>query len=177
MKIVTDDRVYIQKKDIMELRCRNSEFARRGILFKIMEEKMEPLIISDDCSDEFMYFKSDELIEYFKDIDWLLDYNDVKDKSVEDLKKDIEDTKIEMKNTSLEFDKIYLSEDENLILTRNEILRSLDDTLDGLVYKITTLDDLIKYKLGKIVIPFPDELGIKKSNKKSLFKSLFSKNN
>lgn len=78
MKIITDDAVYVQKNDIAYLNQTDLAIPA-SIFMKIFGNDI--VIIDDNNRYEFVKFDTPEEIEYFRNIDWMIDYNEVKDLS------------------------------------------------------------------------------------------------
>ena len=82
MKIITDDAAYVQKNDFAYLN--HSELPIPASIFlKVCESGV--FIVCDENRYDFIKFSEPHEIEFFKDIDWIIDYNDVKDLSLEDI--------------------------------------------------------------------------------------------
>ena len=76
MKIITDNAAYVQKNDLMYLN--SSSLAIPGSIYmKVFGWGIT--VINDRNRYEFVKFEEDSEIEFFKDIDWMIDYNEVKD--------------------------------------------------------------------------------------------------
>lgn len=82
MKIITDNAVYVQKFDMT---CLNQ--LGRAIppsIFMKVSEGTGIVIIDHRNWNEFVKFDAPEEIEFFKSIDWIIDFNEVKDLSEEE---------------------------------------------------------------------------------------------
>ena len=78
MKIVTDKAVYIQKNDIIRL-SQSYLNIPESVFLQIYATGV---IIADDKDKyEFIKIEGDKEIDFFKSIDWIIDYNEVKDLS------------------------------------------------------------------------------------------------
>ena len=73
MKIITDNAVYVQKNDIAYLNQTDLAIPA-SIFMKIFGND----IVDDNNRYEFIKFDTPEEIEYFRNIDWMIDYNEVK---------------------------------------------------------------------------------------------------
>lgn len=81
MKIITNNKIYVQKKDLAHLleivaltniMCPNS----------IMNNIFNPtLIMNRDEELDFVMYEGDEIISFFKELDYIVDYNEIKDLS------------------------------------------------------------------------------------------------
>lgn len=81
MKIITDNAVYVQKNDIAFLNQTDLAIPA-SIFMKVFGSGI--VIIDDSNRYEFVEFEAPEEIEFFKGIDWMIDYNEVKDLSEEE---------------------------------------------------------------------------------------------
>ena len=78
MKIITDSVAYVQKNDIAFL-TQTDRAIPASIFMKVFGNGI--VIIDDSNRYEFVEFEAPEEIEFFKSIDWMIDYNEVKDLS------------------------------------------------------------------------------------------------
>ena len=84
MKIVTDNAVYIQNKDIIYLSRINVPVP--SSLFKQIYN--DDIVIIDDLNGNgFVKLDKDSEIQFFKSLDWIVDYQKVKDLNIDDFKK------------------------------------------------------------------------------------------
>lgn len=79
MKIVTYNAVYVQKNDLVYLNyvCKTDLIS----IPKKIENDIE--LIDSDNGFEFVKFREKSEIEYFKGLDWIIDYNEIKGLSIE----------------------------------------------------------------------------------------------
>lgn len=82
MKIITEDGAYVQKHDLAQLQ--RSDMPIPATVFNKMFER-GIFIVGDHNRFDFIKFVNPDDIEYFKNIDWMVDYYDVKDLSDEDI--------------------------------------------------------------------------------------------
>ena len=75
MKIITDNAAYVQLNDIAFLANSDKEMPA-SILMKVA---YEPIIINNKNRFQFVKFENQTEIDFFKSLDWLLDYNFLKD--------------------------------------------------------------------------------------------------
>lgn len=80
MKIITDNAVYVEKNDIAFLATTNSEIPK-SIFMKIFKNGS---FCYNNNKWSFLKFEGKESIEYFKQLDWIIDYNDVRNLSEEE---------------------------------------------------------------------------------------------
>ena len=82
MKIITDDSVYVQKDDITYLDQTDLPIPE-SIFMKVFGNGI--VIIDDSNRYEFVKFDAPEEIEFFKGLSWMINYNEVKDLSKEEI--------------------------------------------------------------------------------------------
>lgn len=82
MKIITDNAVYVQKNDFIYLNSSNLAIPA-SIFDKVFGYGVT--IIDDRNRYEFIEFNAPEEIEFFKNIDWIIDYNEIKDLNEEEM--------------------------------------------------------------------------------------------
>ena len=153
MKVFKDDAVYVQIYDLGFL-------FNHGIKmpFSVFEKSFKD---SSDISVnkyKFKKFKDDESIRFFSQLDWILDYDNLKNLSKEDL------TKLGKKiSDSVDEKTTYYSK-----LTEEEKItnKSVIQECDLLMFQLHTIIDYEMYLKGELEIPFLDELNeeSKKSN-------------
>lgn len=73
MKIITNDAVYVQKSDVFFLKNANLSIPA-SVSNKIFSNET-----STNGSCDFIKFVDSSAIEYFKKLDWVVDYNQIKD--------------------------------------------------------------------------------------------------
>ena len=79
MKIINSDCVYVQKNDIAILPSLSSVEIPASIFVKAFDNGL--VVIDDSNKFEFVKFEKEDEIEFFKSMDWILDYNIVKNLS------------------------------------------------------------------------------------------------
>lgn len=149
MKITRNDKVYVQINDIMLL---SRYLTRLPVWFLDEITRGGAFTCSDYNRFEFMTFTSPEAIEFFKGIDCLLDFDEVKDMSLSELIEtqkrliDEHDAKAGEYNA--------LSHDERITKSglREEII------LSGI--KVYSLEDFIAYRRKKLSMTFPSDVEV-----------------
>ena len=82
MKIITDNAVYVQKNDIAYLN--SADFAIPiSVFMKVFGKGIT--IIDDSNRYDFVKFEDESDREFFKGLDWIIDYNEVKNLSEEQI--------------------------------------------------------------------------------------------
>jgi len=155
MKIITDNSVYVQRKDLKFLNTNICIKMPETIICKIFEDSFKSIKSDED----FIKFEDDFDMEFLKDIDWIINYNDVKDLTEEELI-ELGEKVTEQKN---ELSNKFYSMDINGRLKNFDIITRCD----LLKYKMQSLADVIFYKRGKLDIKLPEEVntGVKEKIK------------
>ena len=84
MKIITNNSVYVQKNDIAYLYMSNLPISS-SIFMKFFGNGAT--IVNDRNRYDFVKFNQQSEIEYFKGLDWMIGYNEVKDLSEHEIVK------------------------------------------------------------------------------------------
>lgn len=104
------EKVYVQLGDIMELIQTNNTIPV-SIVDKIFGK--EKLIVADEKKDEFVEFNDTEEIEFFKSIEWILDYKKYKNLTQEELKFLFEENIEESNNIIIKYNQLSYEEKIN----------------------------------------------------------------
>lgn len=157
MKIITEGRAYVQNNDIINL-SKTDERIPASIISSIFYE------IDDTNRYEFVCFENPADIEFFSNLEWLIDYNEIKDLSESEIcslwKKNVEDHK----KCSSKYEEM---DDE----TKKKCV-GLVFLCKKLQFKVEGLEDMLYFKKGKIDINLPEgiERPIIIDNKKGIRK-------
>ncbi len=169
MKIITDNAIYVQKNDMVYLNQLDLAIPT-SIFMKVFGSGV--VIIDDSNRYEFVKFDAPEEIEFIKGIDWMIDFNKVKDLSEEEM--------ITLGRS--------IAEERNRVahklnsMTQEEIKENMNmvSQYKLLDFKMYSLRDVLWFKQGKIKIELPEgvtlptyfkqEKGIKK-----IIKTMFNK--
>lgn len=151
MKIITSEAIYIQKKDLFFLNQTNLSIPSSISLNAFY---YETTIIDDDDIYEFIKFEEEIEIDFLKKIDWIVDYNNLKDLEEYQIIKLIEDVGKEKNN-------IFKKYNNNIIKNKDLLLR-----YEQLEFKITTLIEILWLKQGHIKLNFPEEIYFIENSKK-----------
>ncbi len=169
MKIITNNVAYVQKNDIV---CLNQTdlVIPASIFMKVFGNGI--VIIDDSNRYEFVEFDASEEIEFFKGIDWMIDYNEVKDLSEEETIALGQSIAEEKNNIAQRFNSMTPEERK-----KNMNMVSQCELLD---FKMYSLRDVLWFKQGHIKMELPEgvdlpagfeqEKGIRK-----LIKTIFNK--
>ncbi len=145
MKIITENAVYVQKNDITYLNHTDLPIPA-SIFMKIFGNGI--VIINDSNRYEFEKFEDDSEIEFFKGLDWIVDYNSVKDLSDDEII-EIGQNIAQVKNQIAEQFNL-MSEDE-----RKENL-GLVTQCELLDFKMYSLRDILWFKQGHLPMTLPE---------------------
>ena len=94
MKVITEDAVFVQMNDIVFLNSTDLPIPA-SIVMEVFGKGIT--IVNDSNRYDFVKFEESTQIDFFKDLDWIVDYWALKDKSEEQIKKEI-DQVIEERN-------------------------------------------------------------------------------
>ena len=160
MKIITENAVYVQKNDIAYLHHTDLPIPA-SIFMKVFGNGI--VIINDDNRYEFEKFEDPSEIEFFNGLDWIIDYNSVKDLSDDEI--------IEM-GQRIAKAKNQIAEQFNS-MSKDERKKNLGmvTQCELLDFKMYSLRDILWFKQGHLKMTLPDkEKGIQK-----LMRSFFPK--
>lgn len=191
MKILKDNKIYVQKNDMAYLNSSGLSIPA-SIFLKVFGHGIN--IIDNSNRYEFIEFTDPKEIEFFQGQDWIVDYDAVKDLTEEEILQLGQAVAAEKKRRADEFNakpKKY----------RQENYESVIAGLDLLDFKMYSLRDIIMFKKGELDFPLPvgverpsqsiidvegevvkedsqvEELPSPSNEKKSFFKSIFRRRN
>lgn len=149
MKIVKKDKVYVQRNDLMLL---SRHLRRLPTWFFDKITQNGPFLCLDCNRFEFMTFTSPEAIEFFKGIDCLLDFDEVKDMSLAELDEAQDRLMNEYNAKAVEYNALAHEERVEKSDLREEII------LSGI--KVYSLEDFIAYRRKKLNMTFPSDVEV-----------------
>ena len=163
MKVITNNTAFVQKNDIAYLIQSDLEIPT-SIFMKVFDRDV--IIINNRNRYDFVEFDAPEEIEFFKGIDWMIDYNEVKDLSEEGIIKLGQSIVKEKNRIAQKFNFMEINERK-----RNMGMVTQCELLD---FKMYSLRVFLWLKQGHIKMKLPasvkTETGIKK-----LVKTMFNK--
>ncbi len=171
MKIITDNAVYVQKEDISYLF--HAELTMpESLCIKAFGNCLT--IYDDNDRYEFIKFEAPREIEFFKGIDWIIDYNEVKDLSEEEIIAVAQSILEEKNNIAQIFNSMTSKEKQE-----NMNMVSQCEFLD---FKMDSLRNVLWFKQGHIKMQLPEDgdcpAGFKQEKGiRKLIKTLFNKSN
>lgn len=164
MKIITNTAVYVQKIDLEFLKYRLHSLPQT-ISSKIFENNK--LDVDDFDKYDFFKFEDKNDIEFFKGIDWLIDYNSIKDLPTEEITKSGRDCVEKREQITKKLYGRASAEEYDELLLQYVLINN----------KIKSLNDIIDFKLGLLKIKLPDGIDypeeiVQKKGIKKLIKSI-----
>lgn len=165
MKIITNNAVYVQKKDILYLLKNNLPLPKQ--LFK---NEKSIFIIDDANKYDFVKFENPNIINFFRNLDWIIDYNSVKDLSYFKILELGENINQKRNQLTMQFNSLS-KEDRKSHLDIMDECKLLD-------FKIEGLRDFLWFKQGYLQMNLPENNDYSQKPKKSikqLIKKLFIK--
>ena len=147
MKIITKNAIYVQKNDIAYLNHTDLPVPA-SIFMKIYGNGI--VIIDDSNRYEFEKFESASEIEFFKELDWIVDYNSVKDLSDDEIIKMGQSIAQTKNQIAKQFNS--MSEDER---KKNLKMITQCELLD---FKMYSLRDILWFKQGHLKMTLPEDV-------------------
>ena len=145
MVIFTENAVYVQKNDIGYLNNYENDIPA-SIFMQVFGNGI--VIINDSNRYEFEKFDKAHEIEFIKSLDWMVDYNSVKDLSDEEIIKMGQD--IFEKRNKIAHEFLAMSEEERNKHTDMPVQCELLD------FKAYSLRDILWFKQGHLNITLPE---------------------
>lgn len=144
MKIVTFNGIYVLRKDI-EFLNKIELVVPASIYLKRYE--CEGLLPEDNDAYKFVKFKSSREIEYISKLDWLIDYDEVKNLTEEEIKQIGQQIGYQQNDLIEKYN--AMNEEEQ---TKNS---DMAKKIKILYYKLCMLRDIIWFKQGALDIKLP----------------------
>lgn len=144
MKILTENAIYVQKNDMTYL-SRMAKSIPSSILIQVYGKGAET--IDDENKNEFIKFDKDNEIEFFKNLDWIVDYQVLKNLTDEEIYSMGQDILNEKNRIARQFNLLSPVERKKNISMVNEC-----ELLD---YKLYSIRDILWFNQGHIYIKLP----------------------
>ena len=141
MKIVTENAVYVQKNDIFRLFHVNSTIPHT-IIAKAFKNGLQT--IDDSSRYEFVKYKDNKDIEFFNGLDWIVDYNSVKDLSDDEITKMEQDIAQEVRKIVQQI--VSMPEQGSTMIIQSKLLN----------FKMYFLRDFLLFRHGKLKMTLPE---------------------
>ena len=161
MKIITSDAVYVQKNDLGFLT--HTDFSIPvSIFMKVFGNYVT--IIDDSNRYEFVKFEEKSEIDFFKNLDFIVDYDSVKDLDESQMVKLIKSTFKQ---------KRIISKSYNSMSSEDRVKNSyMIDEYEKLDFKTYSLRDILWFKQGHLQFILPEGIEYPKTSKKVYGKGL-----
>lgn len=137
MKIINEDSVLVQKRDLAQLTDYDGSIPM-SIYMKLCGNGIG--IIDASNVNDFMRFDTENEIEFFKSASWILDYNEYNSKSLSDLYASAEGLIAKINELTIEYNKLS-GEGQH----KNS---SMIDQMNLLIYEVQSIAALIRVKQG-----------------------------
>lgn len=148
MKVFKNGKVYVQNEDLI-LILRSGELMPTSVLEKFYGNG--PVIIVQDNMEDYVEFEETDQVEFFKRLDWIVDYDEVKNLSLEELEKLYDATKDEMVKIRNKYSDLSQNDD---CYEKDSIRYEL------LGNKLYSLSKIQYFKARKLELALPNETGI-----------------
>lgn len=148
MKVFKNGKVYVQNEDLI-LILRSGELMPTSVLEKFYGNG--PVIVVQDNMEDYVEFEETDQVEFFKRLDWIVDYDEVKNLSIEELEKLYDDTKDEMVKIRNKYSDLSQNDD---CYEKDSIRFEL------LGNKLYSLSKIQYFKARKLELALPNETGI-----------------
>lgn len=148
MKVFKNGKVYVQNEDLI-LILRSGELMPTSVLEKFYGNG--PVIIVQDNMEDYVEFEETDQVEFFKRLDWIVDYDEVKNLSTEELEKIINDVRDEMVKIRNKYSDLSQNDD---CYEKDSIRFEL------LGNKLYSLSKIQYFKSHNLKLALPNETGI-----------------
>ena len=149
MKIITEDAVYVQKNDFAFLNQSDLTIPA-SIYLQALDRGI--ITIGNDNRYDFFKFTEPHEIEFFKEIDWIIDYYDIKDLSIKDIFDLANKISDERRDIAFKYNSMTAAEKENNI--------HLFNRAEFLNYQLYSLRDFVWFKQGKLKFKLPEGISL-----------------
>ena len=152
MKIFKDNKVYVQLKDLAKLNKVNELIPAN--LYKTFLDKLDEGNYDREKAKSFVSFEKENEVETIRNFDWIVDYDEVKDYSLDEFQlmaNRANNEANELADIWNSFNKIEKQENY-YISNRYELLH----------HEINDIRQILWTIQGYITTPFPEEVNIKK---------------
>ena len=157
MKIITNNAVYVQMGDLMFLNQTDLPIPA-SIFVNFGGNNMT--IVDDNNRYEFIKFEDESEIDYFKNLDWIVDYNVVKDLNKKQVKNLVREIAEEENTIAKKFNSLPEEEkEENMDMVSK---------YEQLEYKRYGIRDILLFKQGRIEMSLPEEVDYPANYKTSI---------
>ena len=146
MKIFTNNKAYIQKKDLAYfMRGAEGILVPASIIDKVFGQVF---IVTDENRYEFVEFSSPEEIEFFKKCDWMVDYNLFDSMTEEEIIEYGYQINAERNKIATSFNELSEEEREKQYMQESTKIELLE-------FKMWSVRDVLWHKQGHLKFPLP----------------------
>jgi hypothetical protein len=137
MKIINEDSVLVQMRDIAQLTNYDGSIPM-SVYMKLCGNGIG--IIDASNVNDFIRFDTEDEIEFFKNASWILDYNEYNCKSLSDLYASAEELIAKINDLTIEYNKLSGEEQHKNVI--------MIEQMNLLIYEVQSIAALIKVKQG-----------------------------
>lgn len=154
MKIITNNAIYVQKNDIFYL-AKTNLILKTPIYLNMFGKN---IVIDNNNKYEFVKFDTKKEISFFKNIDWIIDYNAIEDLSIEEIRTLYKNIDKKKNSIAYKFNSMSLENKKQNI--------NMMSYCEELELKLYSLKDILYFRQGYINMTLPTN----KNQKKCLIK-------
>jgi len=169
MKIITNNAAYVQKNDLIRIMEFTLEMPA-SVMMKIYGdgEKIQITIVDDRNRYDFVKFDQQHEMEFFEKLDWIVNWDEVKDLSEDEILELAYKINDEKNAVATRWNNMSTEERE-----RNQKLHTEYEALD---HKMWSLRDTLWFRQGHIKMTFPEGIEKpKKLKKQNVFQKVFKR--
>lgn len=144
MKVFKDGKLYVNKNDLLILRKLQYQVPE-----SVLGGRESNLILLGIEKDVFLEFSDERDIEFFKKIDWIVDYDSVRDLDLEVLKKLMVNTKSTMNMLRARLDSMGNLNDNLMDVIRFDMLKQMLLSLESVYESRVTKTELFGMLQGR----------------------------
>lgn len=168
MKIILNNKVYVQRDDLTNLMYFLSTLSI-PCPASIFDKLYGPIFVCDGSTRyEFLEFKGSESVEFFKNLDYVVDYDDLRKKSDNELIEYAKNVEEEVETIINDFN----NKPEDI--RRNEYERT-EAVINSKKLKLYGIRDFMMFRKGDIIFDLPKGISEKSVGKKSSIKIFVKK--
>lgn len=149
MKIFVNDKVYVQNNDLAYfMRGVNGMKVPSSIFNKVFGDIF---IVNNENRYDFVEFTSPQEVEFFKNCDWIVDYDTLNQMNDDEIIKYGTQINEERNKTAKRFN--ALSEEQ-----RKDLYMQASIKMDLLEYKLYSVRDFLLHRQGHLDFPLPEDV-------------------
>lgn len=164
MKIIRDNKIYVQRSDISMMsvddNLKDNETVKKILSMGFSYDEKNKY--------DFLPFTEEDVIELLSKLDYIIDYDEIKDMSDEDLDGLAKETADERNNVTVRYAR--LDEEE----MRREFKKARNE-ISLLEYKIISLRDLSWFRSGHLKFALPEGAEYPKKRRRTLLQRFTNK--